>query len=281
MKDKEPTSQNLRIAVKMAYGMFSGSWVRMVAPHAVTGYIFGMRDVQMGQIEAEFMLDVAEHYAATLGTHINDVTEEAMIQGYQAQLNRKGPTTGDLALTLEATVVNSRTMNTLMAIWNSENLKKMSSIVPDDHIDNRAKKLIRDETMKRAKLIGDNETWSTKEQAKQIIWMYGMQRGAIPKSAKRKWVTADDERVCETCGPLHGVEIQLGDRFTSDAGRTWSPPLHVNCRCTVELVVDLTEKSKDSLLRVLSQENENLVMKARGDDPYNRKPDGRFSSHES
>src|SRR5690606_1180610 len=111
--------------------------------------------------------------------------------------------------------------------------------------------------------------------------MYGMQRGAIPKSAKRKWVTADDEGVCESCGPLHGVEIQLGDRFTSDAGRTWSPPLHVNCRCTVELVVDLTEKSKDSLLRVLSQENENLVMKARGDDPYNRKPDGRFSSHES
>src|SRR5690606_39713527 len=58
MKDQEPTSQNLRIAVKVAFGMFSGSWVRLVAPHAVTGYVFGMRDVLMGRVEGGFSLGV-------------------------------------------------------------------------------------------------------------------------------------------------------------------------------------------------------------------------------
>lgn len=281
MKEKEPTSANLRKSIEVAYGMFATSWMRMVAPHAITGYLFGMRDARMGNVEPEFLLDVAQHYTATLGEHVNEVSAEAMVAGYQAQLNRKVPSARALSRTLQATGVSPRTMNTLVSVWTSEDPKKLSSIVPEDHISKRAEKIIREEALKRGRLIGENESWSTKEQAKQIIWMYGMQQGVIPKAAKRKWMTAKDELVCESCGPMHGSEMLLGERFSTPMGDTWSPPLHVNCRCTVELVVDLAETTKDSLLRVVSADNEQLVMKARGDDPYDRKPDGRFASHES
>lgn len=38
------------------------------------------------------------------------------------------------------------------------------------------------------------------------------------------WITANDDRVCDICGPKHGKEITDGDY----------PPAHVNCRCEVE-----------------------------------------------
>src|SRR5690606_26104631 len=37
MKEEEPTAQDLRIGVKMADGMLSGTWGRRVAADAVTG----------------------------------------------------------------------------------------------------------------------------------------------------------------------------------------------------------------------------------------------------
>ena len=37
------------------------------------------------------------------------------------------------------------------------------------------------------------------------------------------WITANDDRVCEICGPRHMKEIE-GEDF---------PPAHVNCRCEV------------------------------------------------
>jgi uncharacterized protein with gpF-like domain len=43
-----------------------------------------------------------------------------------------------------------------------------------------------------------------------------------------QWQTADDERVCPECGPLHGLA------WPEDDGP--QPPLHVNCRCWREPV---------------------------------------------
>lgn len=40
---------------------------------------------------------------------------------------------------------------------------------------------------------------------------------------KGVWITANDDRVCDICGPRHGKVIDDGDY----------PPIHVNCRCEV------------------------------------------------
>lgn len=64
----------------------------------------------------------------------------------------------------------------------------------------------------------------------------------------KQWYTALDERVCEWCGPMHGVVLGLDDDFFDegttftgqqgnplkvDFGAVETPPLHPNCRCTL------------------------------------------------
>lgn len=276
MKDQSPSSKNIKRAMDTAYKGFQPHFVQMLVPHLITGYIFGMRDVRRSNVAPEFLIDVAETYAANLGKHMHEVTADAMVSGYQAQLNRKVPPARALQRTLEATGVSPRVMNTLVTVWTSEDPKKLSDAVPEDHIAQRAKTLIYDDVMRRGKAMGDNESWSAKEQGKQIVWMYGMKRGAIPKNAKRRWVTAKDELVCPSCGPLHGKTLPLNERFDTELGKSWTPPLHVNCRCEIELVV--SEEDEKNLVRVV---REDLVAKARGDDPYARDKSGKFASHES
>ena len=64
-----------------------------------------------------------------------------------------------------------------------------------------------------------------------------------------KWFTAQDERVCQYCGPMHGKTVGVkdnwfkkGDVMTGSEGgqlkldyRTiTNPPLHTNCRCEIK-----------------------------------------------
>lgn len=51
------------------------------------------------------------------------------------------------------------------------------------------------------------------------------------------WCTADDERVCATCGALDGKQIEMDGEFPGSSG-SWStklhPPIHPRCRCGVK-----------------------------------------------
>lgn len=55
------------------------------------------------------------------------------------------------------------------------------------------------------------------------------------------WSTADDERVCEICGPLEGKTIAMDEDFdfptklaALNPGIRRTPPAHPSCRCAVE-----------------------------------------------
>lgn len=57
---------------------------------------------------------------------------------------------------------------------------------------------------------------------------------------KKKWCTADDERVCTICGGLEGAEIEMDEDFdfytkleSSNPGIRQTPPAHPSCRCTL------------------------------------------------
>ena len=89
-----------------------------------------------------------------------------------------------------------------------------------------------------------------------------------------KWHTAEDEMVCEYCGPMNGKTVGIDDTFFDDGetvqgadggtfkvgfGDIIDPPLHVNCRCFTNAVVsrkdnentDTTEKGVDDDLEFL------------------------------
>jgi hypothetical protein len=77
--------------------------------------------------------------------------------------------------------------------------------------------------------------------------------GYICDTAK-VWCTADDERVCDICGGLEGVEVAMDQDFdfkTKLQGRNATirkvPPAHPSCRCAVmykEISTPVYQKSK-------------------------------------
>ena len=74
----------------------------------------------------------------------------------------------------------------------------------------------------RAKLIASTETTRAYAEGNTETWK---QSGVVEK---KRWNTANDERVCPLCGPLHGQEALLNEPFFDG---TMNPPRHPRCRC--------------------------------------------------
>lgn len=274
LEGRKPNEINLIKAMNTAHAMFKGNWVRMILPHLVSGYVEGLKEARAGKVPPEYLYSVAEKYAESLGEHISNVTTEAVLSGYRAQVNRKVAANKAMERSLEAMGVPPKAMNALVSVWTTEDPKVLTDGPTTSHKDNRAKTLIKAELDKRGSQIGEAESWNAKEQAKQVVWMYSQEKGIIPKATKRRWKTAKDERVCPSCGPMDNKAIKVSDQFRMPDGKMlWSPPVHVNCRCTVELAVTLTAQKATQIAQELS--------KARGDDPYARDNSGQFAEKES
>lgn len=52
----------------------------------------------------------------------------------------------------------------------------------------------------------------------------------------KKWTTAQDDLVCEICGPLAETETDLDGEFEDGSD---GPPAHVRCRCGLRPVVNI------------------------------------------
>ena len=50
-------------------------------------------------------------------------------------------------------------------------------------------------------------------------------------AVSREWVTESDERVCNICGPLHGLPDHLWPSSFKNG-----PPAHVRCRCVARII---------------------------------------------
>jgi hypothetical protein len=53
----------------------------------------------------------------------------------------------------------------------------------------------------------------------------------------KMWFTNNDDRVCDICAPLDGMEIDIDAGFTTEEGSIEgldAPPAHVNCRCWMD-----------------------------------------------
>lgn len=237
----------------------------MATPALLAGYHLGVAEARAGSIPEDDLYAIAESYAKDLGEHYNEVSTQAMLEGFQAQVNRKLPAARAARAVADAYGVPPRAMNTLVAIWNTEDPKRLSKLPLDVVRDVRAKVFIDSHLQNRAGQIGESEAWAAKSQAKQIVWMYGMQKGIIPQDARRTWVTAKDEKVCQYCGPLNRATTPVGETFKTAKGELWVPPMHVNCRCDV--ILDFANTRA-------------VVRKDAPGDPYDRDRNGRFASTE-
>jgi hypothetical protein len=79
----------------------------------------------------------------------------------------------------------------------------------------------------RAEMIATTEVTTAMSQATAMYKEELDKRGQL---TVERWLTAEDERVCEVCGPLdHTLREEWGQQFPG------GPPAHVNCRCQVAL----------------------------------------------
>lgn len=88
----------------------------------------------------------------------------------------------------------------------------------------------------RAEMVAVTETTRAWSEGNQAAWK---ESGNVDK---KQWMTAEDELVCEICGPLDGMIVELdGDGFTTEEGGIGiqGPPAHVNCRCGLQPVVEI------------------------------------------
>jgi HK97 family phage portal protein len=94
----------------------------------------------------------------------------------------------------------------------------------------------------RAKAVANTETFYIANKANQLAY----QQSGVVKTMR--WYTAEDERVCEFCGPMHGKVIDVSSTFFKKGetmigadGGTLAldyravdvAPLHTNCRCFI------------------------------------------------
>jgi hypothetical protein len=267
----------LMMAASAVWNAFVPKWVSMTAPYLVAGYLEGIREAKAGTVPVEYLEAIAEGYARDLGHHLNEVSKEGLLAGYQTLVNRKVPPIMAARRTADAYGITRRGMNTLVNVWTMVEDKRYTDQVLPSAKEDRAKAFMERQHQLRARQIGDNEEWAARTQAKQVVWMYGTNHGVIPSTARRVWITAADERVCEICGPMDGRSAPVGEKFKTSAGKVWTPPTHVNCRCDV--VLDLTggEDIGDEITALLEAE---AVHKAAPGDPYDRDKMGRFSRSE-
>lgn len=91
---------------------------------------------------------------------------------------------------------------------------------------------------RRALTIARTETMTSSLAGQQELWTQAVDKGLLkPDETWREFIVADDERLCERCGPMDGQIVPLGAPFLeSDGTAVGMPPLvHPNCRCTVGL----------------------------------------------
>lgn len=94
----------------------------------------------------------------------------------------------------------------------------------------------------RAKAVAHTETFYIANEGNREAYR---QSGVVESM---RWYTGEDEKVCEFCGPMNGVEVGVSDVFFpkgeemvgSEGGKLMLdyraidvPPLHTNCRCFI------------------------------------------------
>lgn len=90
----------------------------------------------------------------------------------------------------------------------------------------------------RAQMIAETEMAFAYNNGADEGMKQAQEKGYIGK-VKRVWSTADDELVCEICGGLDGVAIEMDEEFDFKgrdlyAGQKQTPPAHPRCRCAIK-----------------------------------------------
>lgn len=261
-KEKVLTAQSIRSALDLAWAAAFPKLHRFVGPMIAETYLRSFNKVDAGQVPIRMVYSLAEEHARRTGEYFHSTSSDALIQGFNAYVNRRVPERTALARVIDAYGLTPRQMSGMTSSKSFED--KIESVTPRA-MKRRLRNYIAKSILQRLQTFSRQESHNLNEQANQVAWMWLVEHGRLPRNAEKMWLTAQDERVCPICGPLHRTKIPIRDQFLLDDGqKLYVPGAHTNCRCTVRL--------QTSPLAV--------VQKSRGD-KYNRDQRGRFAATNS
>lgn len=140
-----------------------------------------------------------------------------------------GITGDDLSAILEKVAgINANQAGPLLALWekaqeDGEAAGKVLAI-----LDKLAEKAVKE----RSKTLTGDLLWDAVQAGRMAAGK--QEQRATNAVVTKTWQTAMDERVCETCGPLHGVTVPIDQPFP---GGFMMPKAHSLCRCHTEITV--------------------------------------------
>jgi hypothetical protein len=115
----------------------------------------------------------------------------------------------------------------------AESLEDLPEAKRQARIERKAMQLRR----KRAMTIARTETQAALNSAvDQFFQEASGAVGLAPSALKRFWFVTPDERLCERCRPVPGLNEQgrdFGEPFQTPSGPATRPPLHPRCRCVL------------------------------------------------
>ena len=240
-----PRKKMTKEAMKEIHRDFATYWYDLFNPVVAEG---------LGTSDEEFIRAAVGKYSGDLAEQINDVSDKAFIEGFNAAVNKGW----DRAVAWDRIATNYGLDPAQMRSWvlyyptegyHPEELPAKSK--------DQAERMLYD----RANRIASHEAWSLKQLGKQAEWTQKIMKGDLPKGTKKIWVTAQDELVCPVCAPMDNIVVDVTEQFKTTSGKFFAPPVHINCRCEIYLQFD-------------------EVIKSMGNDRWNRDKRGRFSRFE-
>lgn len=241
-----PKKKVTKEAMEEIHRSFSSYWHDMFDPAVVEG--------MSGVADEQFVKAAAGKYSGDLAKQVNEISDKAFIEGYNAAVNKgweRAVAWQRISTTYGVDPAQMRSWVTYYPAdgYHPEEVPRKSAETSDKML------------YERAERISKHEAWSLKQLGKQAQWTQQMSKGELPATTQKIWVTANDELVCPTCAPMDNIMIGINQQFKTSTGKFFAPPVHINCRCEIYLQFE-------------------PVAKAMGNDRFNRDVKGRFSSIE-
>lgn len=109
---------------------------------------------------------------------------------------------------------------------------------PLDQVDRMVDRFSRRQLVTRTENIARTEVMGALQAGRTAQWDRLVAEGTIQAGDwDMVWATAEDERTCPLCEPLHDVRAPIGGLFVGrDGVSAGPPPRHPRCRCVVTLL---------------------------------------------
>lgn len=260
---KPRTPEESRTAASLVIRGAREVWERLARPAVMAAYTASTA----GSVPYPVVEKMAQAYIDELGEYVDSTSVDALVEGFTAQISNGWGEGISWMRASEGFGLDGRQMRSYLS-----GLMGVDKTYTGDPIPPQVIKKVDMAVMRRADLLGMNESRKAIQMGKNMVWLAMAAQGDLPPGTMKKWVTAEDERVCEICGPLDQVTIPLHQQFQSVGQKFYAPVVHPNCRCNLEIVypktgIDVIKKSM-------------WLRSKQKYDPHNRTKEGLFSANE-